>query len=124
MLLRRFPFAQTVARVHRSFPVLLLLAGCSTSTTDAALKVTVHFGTTPAQCAQVNVAGKNMTLSSSTPLMRGNSDLVVGILETPDLGAVVDVQAVGFAAGDCTGAQDDEGGKGRCEELPRRHCCS
>ena len=92
----------------RRLTPLLLLAGCSTSTTDAALKVTVHFGTTPAQCAQVNVVGKDMKQASSTPLMRGNSDLVVGILETADLGSTVDVQAVGYAAADCSGGADDQ----------------
>ncbi|MFT3840141.1 MAG: hypothetical protein QM723_24345 [Myxococcaceae bacterium] len=94
--------------MHRIPVVLLLLTGCSSSVTDAALKVTVHFGNTPSKCAQLNVTGKDNKLSTSSPLVKGSKDLLVGVLETPDLGSTVDVQAIGFAADDCTGGKNDQ----------------
>ncbi len=85
----------------------LLACACSSTVSDGALRVSVHFANTPAQCAKVQVTGRNARQTSSAPLSRTDHDLKVGLLETSDLGASVDVQAQGFAAADCGGTPVD-----------------
>lgn len=91
----------------RALIVLAGLSGCS-STTLGGVKVVVRFLDTDAQCAQVFVAGTNNLTQTSAPLKRSAlRDRVVGIAQDDNTGPVVNLQAKGFLASDCSGPAMD-----------------
>lgn len=83
----------------------LALAACKKDKLGG-LEVTVRFGAlSPAQCARVVVKGQVEQQSDALP--RAARDLFVGVAQSDALGATVTLQALGYAAADCSGPSVD-----------------
>lgn len=75
--------------------------GCSGSP-GSALRVTLDFSASTAQCGKVRVTGK--TAAETSGLARGSRPSVVGVALSQTMGNPVTIEAFGWPTADCTGA--------------------